>query len=98
MQKSSLNYAFRGLANPDKIVSPDITESGKPYDDNYVDDEFYWAACELYITTGNLEYRNYIRDNSEEYFLKLPGYLPRPNNPEWKNHDPGVVDPFNWRT
>jgi len=33
------------------------------YGDNYVEDDFYWAACELYVTTGE-----------EEYLVDLKGY------------------------
>ena len=30
---------------------------GGPYGDTYVMDDMYWAACELYITTGKEEYK-----------------------------------------
>jgi endoglucanase len=33
---------------------------GGNYDDASVDDEFFWAAAELFITTGKEEYRDYI--------------------------------------
>ena len=31
---------------------------GGPYDDNDVSDEFYWAAAEMFLTTGEAEYRD----------------------------------------
>ncbi|MBL1098756.1 glycoside hydrolase family 9 protein [Streptomyces coffeae] len=33
---------------------------GGPYDDTEVGDEFYWAAAELYATTGEAEYRDAV--------------------------------------
>ena len=33
---------------------------GGAYDDDDVTDEFYWAAAELYITTGEREYRDFV--------------------------------------
>ncbi|MEA2016784.1 MAG: glycoside hydrolase family 9 protein [Actinomycetota bacterium] len=35
-------------------------DGGGNYDDVSIDDEFFWAATELFITTGNAEYREYI--------------------------------------
>jgi len=40
------------------------------YGDNYVEDDFYWAACELYVTTGE-----------EEYLEDLKGYKESQNMP-----------------
>ncbi len=49
------------LANP-AIYAPaaDGNEGGGPYNDSNVTDEFYWAAAELYITTGSRPYRDYV--------------------------------------
>jgi endoglucanase len=47
------------LANP-AIYAPAGGVGGGPYDDTNVTDEFYWAAAELYITTGERVYRDYI--------------------------------------
>ena len=35
-------------------------QGGGPYGDGNTDDEFYWAAAELYITTANVGYRDYL--------------------------------------
>ncbi len=40
----------------DAFAPLDQNKGGGPYGDTQVSDEFYWAACELYITTGNKDY------------------------------------------
>ncbi len=49
-------------ANPDIFAPPagaiDPSPGSGPYDDANVSDEFYWAAAELYLTTGERQYRN----------------------------------------
>ncbi len=49
------------LAHPD-LYAPvsDGAAGGGPYDDDNVTDEFYWAAAELYLTTGDKEYEDYL--------------------------------------
>jgi endoglucanase len=39
-------------ANPNRLASPDDATGGGAYNDDDVSDEFYWAAAELYLTTG----------------------------------------------
>ncbi|MDA3901804.1 MAG: glycoside hydrolase family 9 protein [Spirochaetes bacterium] len=59
------------IDNP-KVGNPDTSISGSgPYDDNSFDDEFVWAAAELYITTGSDEYIKTLKDNS--YFVRIQG-------------------------
>ncbi|SIO92487.1 glycoside hydrolase family 9 protein [Vibrio spartinae] len=41
-----------------------------PYDDTQLSDEFYWAAAELFTTTGKKEYRDAIQ--SSPYYLTTP--------------------------
>jgi len=45
------------LAHPD-VYAPGAagSDGGGPYDDSDVTDEFYWAAAELYVTTGEDRY------------------------------------------
>jgi len=49
------------LATPD-LYAPvsDGTNGGGAYDDDDVTDEFYWAAAELYLTTKDAEYEDYL--------------------------------------
>jgi len=49
------------LAHPDLYApASDGAAGGGPYDDNDVTDEFYWAAAELYLTTGDSQYKDYV--------------------------------------
>ncbi|CAM5471800.1 hypothetical protein SHIRM173S_04870 [Streptomyces hirsutus] len=52
------------LAHPGEYASPDDGVGGGAYPDDEVSDEFYWAAAELYLTTGERRF--------EEYVLKSP--------------------------
>jgi endoglucanase len=47
-------------ANPAVYASPSDGTGGGAYDDTNVTDEFYWAAAELYLTTGAREYRDAV--------------------------------------
>jgi len=38
-------------------------EGGGPYSDSHVEDELYWAAAELYITTKRPEYHRYLAES-----------------------------------
>ncbi|MDT0548428.1 MULTISPECIES: glycoside hydrolase family 9 protein [Streptomyces] len=44
-------------ANPNMIASDQDSTGGGAYGDANVSDEFYWAAAELFITTGDNAYR-----------------------------------------
>ncbi len=54
---------------PDIYAYDNFTGSG-PYDDLSLSDEFYWAAAELFITTGNKNYQSYIQ--SSPHYLETP--------------------------
>ncbi|MFY1632669.1 glycoside hydrolase family 9 protein [Solwaraspora sp. WMMB335] len=43
-------------ANPDRLADPNDGNGGGSYSDGTVSDEFYWAAAELYLTTGEQTY------------------------------------------
>ncbi len=51
------------VANPEIYAYDNFTGSG-PYGDTNVNDEFYWAAAELFITTGDSQYQT-DRDTRE---------------------------------
>ncbi|RSD16822.1 glycoside hydrolase family 9 protein [Amycolatopsis eburnea] len=44
-------------ANPNKLADPNDGTGGGTYSDGTVTDEFYWAAAELFATTGKSGYR-----------------------------------------
>ncbi len=44
-------------ANPTRYADPADGDGGGSYSDGDVSDEFYWAAVELYLTTGEASYR-----------------------------------------
>ncbi|PAZ13058.1 endoglucanase [Streptomyces sp. SA15] len=47
-------------ANPEMYADPGDATGGGAYSDYDVKDEFYWAAAELFITTGDKEYRQAV--------------------------------------
>ena len=51
------------LATPDLYApapNADPSPGGGPYNDDNVLDEFYWAAAELFLTTGAQEFEDYV--------------------------------------
>lgn len=59
--------------HPDMYAPLDESIGGGAYGDDDVTDEFYWAACELYITTGDDSYYKDAEDSN--FFLALPTSL-----------------------
>lgn len=59
--------------HPDLYAPLDQSIGGGPYGDDDATDEFYWAACELYLTTGEKEYLNDLKDS--EHYLSVPTTL-----------------------
>ena len=50
------------LATPELYApAADGNDGGGPYDDTEVSDEFYWAAAELYLTTGESEFETALQ-------------------------------------
>lgn len=50
-------------ANPEMYADPNDGNGGGAYGDDNVTDEFYWAAAELFITTGAREFRDFLLDS-----------------------------------
>ena len=48
------------VANPEIYGSPTDAEGGGAYADSDATDEFYWAAAELYLTTGDKKYADHL--------------------------------------
>ncbi len=69
-----------------KEYAPIHKIGGGPYNDSYVLDEFYWAASELYISTGKSEYLNYIK--SSPHYMEIPTKL--------SYEDEGLTGVFTW--
>ncbi|MCR6712940.1 MAG: glycoside hydrolase family 9 protein [Demequina sp.] len=44
-------------------TAADGNNGGGPYNDNDVTDEFYWAAAELYLTTGDSEFKDFLQSS-----------------------------------
>lgn len=54
---ASAETAYAAAKKNPAVFAPYGQEQGsKTYGDNYVEDDFYWAACEMYVTTGKKEY------------------------------------------
>ncbi|MEU8026879.1 glycoside hydrolase family 9 protein [Micromonospora haikouensis] len=51
-------------ANPNRLAPATDNTGGGAYEDNSVGDEFYWAAAELYATTGAAGYRADVTGSS----------------------------------
>ncbi|MBQ0826276.1 glycoside hydrolase family 9 protein [Streptomyces tagetis] len=48
------------LAHPDLLADESDGIGGGAYPDDRVEDEFYWAAAELYLTTGEKSFETYL--------------------------------------
>ena len=59
---SAAELAYRAAIEEPGLHAPDDkgTNGGGPYNDDDVDDEFYWAATELFLTTGEARYLNAV--------------------------------------
>jgi endoglucanase len=57
-------------AHPDVYAPASDNQGGGPYDDTDVTDEFYWAAVELFVTTGKEPYRTFL--TKSPHFKTIP--------------------------
>ncbi len=57
-------------ANPVILAPPDDSTGGGSYSDRNIGDEQYWAASELYITTGKGRYRQFL--TSSDLYRSVP--------------------------
>ncbi len=57
-------------AHPEMYAPLESSGGGGAYGDDDVTDEFYWAACELYITTGDAAYLTDMSASS--WYLQIP--------------------------
>lgn len=65
-------YPYANEKDPDhSMYAPlDQNKGGGPYGDTEVSDEFYWAACELYITTGKADYKTDLDSYKDAYVVQ----------------------------
>ena len=56
----SVNNPNLPFKNPDGVITGE-------YGDEDFTQEFYWAAAELYVSTGNEEYLNYVIENEPDF-------------------------------
>ncbi len=65
---SDIYAEVTGNWEQDDMFAPlDQNKGGGPYGDTNVDDEFYWAACELYIATGDTAYYEDVKAYPEAF-------------------------------
>lgn len=60
-------------AHPEMYAPLDESKGGGAYGDNDATDEFYWAACELFVSTGDSSYLNDMK--ASKHYLSLPTAL-----------------------
>ncbi len=77
---------YAAKENP-SILASDIESGGGLYGDTYLEDEFYWAASELFVSTGFPEFRNFIKKS--RHFLPMPVDLIA----QWEG---GMCGVFSW--
>ncbi len=78
------------IANPAKYALNTDKLGGGPYGDSCVTDDFYWAACELFVTTGKDVYKTYLQNSA--YYLKMPTVF------DVAGEDNGLTGAFTWGT
>ncbi|WP_437783628.1 glycoside hydrolase family 9 protein [Sorangium sp. So ce1097] len=69
--------------NPALYAPPGGDKGGGPYDDTDVKDELYWAAAELFVTTGKPEYKQVVQSS--------------PLNARFPTEVDGVASSMNWK-
>lgn len=77
--------------HPDKYAPALDKMGGGPYDDTYVLDEFFWAAAELFITTGEASYWQKLKSNP--HFAEFPLTLTTPRGVDGE----GVTASMSWQ-
>ena len=80
--KAAENGWRAAQAHPNIYAYDNFTGSG-PYNDLTLTDEFYWASTELFITTGENKYRQYIK-NSPDYLVTPKGNIASEGEVFWQ--------------
>lgn len=86
--------AYQAARKHPALLAPDLDkQGGGPYSDRFVDDEFFWAAAELFITTGNQSYLEALRANV--HYANFPTHL---TNPDGGEDGDGVSASMTWQS
>ncbi|MEM7151724.1 MAG: glycoside hydrolase family 9 protein [Myxococcota bacterium] len=85
-EKAARRAFAAAQATPDQLAPGSDNVGGGPYEDLDVSDEFYWAAVELALTTGDAEYAKVARES--KHYLAIPGPTPELG---------GQQAPMNWQ-
>lgn len=80
-------------AHPKVFASPMDRTGGGPYDDGFLSDEFYWAAAELFISTGEGRYLELVR--SSPHHARFPTEL---RHPDGSVDGDGVSSSMTWQS
>ncbi len=81
------------LKHPD-LLAPELDkQGGGPYSDRFVEDEFFWAAAELFVTTGNQSYLKALQSNP--HYADFPTQLA---NPDGGEDGDGVSASMTWQS
>ncbi|MEJ2299437.1 MAG: glycoside hydrolase family 9 protein, partial [Woeseiaceae bacterium] len=65
--------AYAAAERVPDVLAYNVMDGGGLYGDSSLDDEFYWAATELFITTGDARYAEAMRASS--HFLAAPRHV-----------------------
>lgn len=79
--------------NPDRFAPALDNQGGGPYNDAIVSDEFYWAAAELWLTTGEPRLREYFE--SSPHHKEFPTRL---IHEDGSSDGDGVSGSFTWQS
>jgi endoglucanase len=63
-QAAAVKAYAAAKANPNKIADPNDGTGGGSYSDDKLTDEFYWAAAEMFATTGEASYRTDVTSSA----------------------------------
>ncbi|WP_448629734.1 glycoside hydrolase family 9 protein [Cellulomonas soli] len=84
---SAAREAYEAALSHPEVLAPDTNRvadlGGGPYDDTHLDDERYWAAAELYLSTGEDAYLADLRANPCHVDGPTPVFVPE--GYDWKD-------------
>lgn len=98
-EAAKANYKpFTSFEDNDMYAPLDQNKGGGPYGDSEVSDEFYWAACELYITTGDKTYYDELKKYGTGAYGKENGKAFEVSTTLVGGENNGTCSMFTWGT